>query len=169
MLKHILIALTLLPLIIHLGCVGSRKGDVTSELGAVSRASRIQPGEGPGWRLTMPVVHRNREPKAASWPAALESLFRTAPEAVAAMSVSGNVIAGLGLAETLGTWVVPDLSSTQNVVFEFDGLATEVTVKGLRQEETADGRVAATVDEMTVKAAEELKVLPDGSVGSAEE
>jgi len=143
------------------GCSGSRRTSVTGELGAITRSGRIRPGEGPGWRLTMPVVHRNRKPKAATWPAALESLFRAAPEAVAAMDVSGNVLAALGLAETLGTWVVPDLSSTQNVVFEFDGLATQVIVKGLQQEETADGRVLTSVDAVEVHAAERIQTLDE--------
>ena len=135
-------------------CRSAARVERTDEFGALVRPARRQAEEKPTWRLAMPVVHRNRRPKAATWPAAFEALFGAAPETLAAVNTSGTAVAAFGLAEVLGTWVVPDLSSTQNIVLEFGGLATEVTLRGIRQEESADGRVVATVEELRVKASE---------------
>jgi len=157
--RSLILTVVMLALLPAVGCVGSRKSDITTEAGIATTTQRIRAGEGPCWKIVMPVVHRNREPKASTWPAAVESAFEIVPDAVSAGAASAEALAGIGVAADLGKWAVPDLSNTQNVVFEFDGLATKVTVKGIHQEETAEGRVITTVEEVEVEVNEALGVL----------
>jgi len=155
------IALTILLLVGTSGCLGTAKrGETTSELGAAARSQRISAGYGPSWRLTMPVVQRNRKPKASTWPAALESFANAAPEALAALAPSGNVLAALGLADSLGRWLVPDLSNTQNIVLEADGLATSIIAKNLKQTENADGSITTSIESIEVTAGDTITILP---------